>query len=123
MKLEAVMFDKRKDPRKKLMAFTPVYSLNPRTLLGYLEDLTVRGARVVGGIVLEEGKLVDLSIEFPEGTPNVPPHPFLIRGRVARVHTDETKYENLGFEFMDVTDEQTEILESVIQRYEFHRAV
>lgn len=117
------MFDKRKEPRKKLMAFTPVYSLNPKTLLGYLEDLTLHGARVVGDILLAEGKIVDLSIEFPEGTPNIPAQPFLIRGRVARVYTDETQYENLGFEFIDTTEEQAKILGSVIQRYEFHRAV
>lgn len=117
------MFDKRKEPRKKLMAFTPVYMLNPRTLLGYLEDLTTRGARVVGGIALEEGKSVALSIQFPEGAPNVPSEAFVIRAQVARVHTDETNFENLGFEFVDVTDEQAAILEAVIQRYEFHRAV
>lgn len=113
------MFDKRKEPRKKLMTFTPVYTLNPRTLLGYLEDLTIRGARVVGDKMLEEGKLMNLSIEFPAGTPNLPAQPFVIRARVARVHTDEARYENLGFEFVDVTDEQTAVLESVIQRYEF----
>lgn len=117
------MFDKRKEPRKKLIAFTPVYMLNPRTLLGYLEDLTVRGARVVGDVLLEEGKLVNLSIQFPEGTPDLPPQPFTIRARVARVHTDEAKFENLGFEFVDVTDEQAVILEAVIQRYEFKRVV
>ena len=117
------MFDKRKEPRKKLMAFTPVYTLYPRTLLGYLEDLTVRGARVVGGVTLDEGGLVDLSIHFPKGTPNVPPHPFNIHAKVARVHTDETQFENLGFEFVDVTEEQAAILESIIQRYEFKRAV
>ena len=117
------MLDKRKEPRKKLMAFTPVYMLHPRTLLGYLEDLTVRGARVVGDVVLDEGKLVDLSIQFPEGTPNLPAPAFTIRAQVARVHTDETQFENLGFEFVDVTEEQAAILELVIQRYEFKKVV
>lgn len=117
------MFDKRKEPRKKLMAFTPVYSLNPKTLLGYLEDLTLHGARVVGDVLLEEGKMMDLSIQFPDGTPNVPAQPFIISARVARVHTDETQFENLGFEFVDVTGEQSLILEAVIQRYEFKRTV
>jgi hypothetical protein len=117
------MLDKRKELRKKLMAFTPVYSLNPRTLLGYLEDLTVHGARVVGGISLEEGKVLNLSIEFQEGIPNIPDHPFIIRARVARIHTDESLFENLGFEFMDVTDEQSKVLEAVINRYEFHKTI
>ena len=117
------MFNKRKEERKKLMAFTPVYTLNPKTLLGYLEDLTLHGARVVGGTVLEPGKLVTLYIEFPEDTPNVPDHTFTIQARVARAHFDETRYENIGFEFIDATEEQTAILEAVIQRYEFKRVV
>jgi hypothetical protein len=117
------MLEKRKDPRRKLIAFTPVYMQNPRTLLGYLEDLTVRGARVVGDVALEEGKLVNLSIEFPEGATDIPRGPFIIRARVARIQTDETRYENLGFEFIDMTDGQTAMLESVIQRYEFKRVV
>lgn len=117
------MFDKRRDARKKLMAFTPVYIYNPRALLGYLEDLTIHGARVVGGIQLEEGRLINLSIEFPEGIPNVPSYPLQIRARVVRVHEDEAHYENLGFEFVDVTEEQAAILDSVIQRYEFHPVI
>ena len=42
------MSDKRKEERKSLMTFTPVYGLHPKTLLGYAEDLTVHGAMVVG---------------------------------------------------------------------------
>ncbi|MBI3167198.1 MAG: PilZ domain-containing protein [Chloroflexi bacterium] len=117
------MPDKRKDLRKKLIAFTPVYTLNPKTLLGYLEDLTTHGARVVGSTILEPGKLVTLYVEFPEDTPNVPDHSLTINARVARAHFDETRYENIGFEFMDATEEQTAILEAVILRYEFHQVV
>ncbi|MBI3164218.1 MAG: hypothetical protein HYZ24_06010 [Chloroflexi bacterium] len=78
------MFDKRKEPRKKLMAFTPVYTLHPKTLLGYLEDLTLRGARVVGDVPLEADKHVTLMIEFPKDTASLPPEPFTIQARVAR---------------------------------------
>jgi len=117
------MFDKRKEPRKKLMAFTPVYMLHPKNLLGYLEDLTIHGARVVGGTTLEPGKLVTLYIEFPEDTPLIPNHSFIIEARVARAQFDETNYENIGFEFVDATEEQLAILEAVIQRYEFKRVV
>ena len=116
------MFDKRKDPRKKLMAFTPVYTLKPNTLLGYLEDLTIHGARVVGDVPLEADKLVTLVIDFPKDTASLPPEAFTIQARVARASQDEAHYENLGLEFVDMTDEQTRVLEAVIQRYEFHRA-
>lgn len=115
------MLDKRKDPRKKLMAFTPVYILKPKTLIGYLEDLTVHGARVVGDVSLEADKLVTLMIEIPKDTASLPPEPFTIQARVARSGQDEAKYANIGFEFVDVTPEQNRILEAVIDRYEFKK--
>ncbi|HMV30399.1 MAG TPA: PilZ domain-containing protein [Anaerolineales bacterium] len=115
------MFDKRKDTRKKLMAFTLVYTLKPKALIGYLEDLTIRGARVVGSVSLEADKLVTLEIDFPKDTASLPPTPFTIQARVARSAQDEAKYANLGFEFVDVTPEQTRILEAVIDRYEFKK--
>lgn len=117
------MFDKRKDPRKKLMAFTPVYTLKPKTLLGYLEDLTVHGARVVGDVPLEADKIVTLVIDFPKDTASLPPEPFTIQARVARAGKDEARYENLGLEFVDVTEAQVTVLEAVIQRYEFHHGM
>jgi len=115
------MQDKRKDPRKKLVAFTPVYSLNPKSLLGYLEDITTHGARVVGSVPLEPGKLLTLSIQFPKDTISLPSAAFTIQARVAQAHTDDTHYENLGLEFVDVTPEQTAVIEAVMQRYDFHR--
>ncbi len=115
------MFDKRKDPRKKLMAFTPVYTLKPRKLIGYLEDLTIHGARVVGDVPLEADTLITLVIDFPKDTASLPPEPFSIQARVARAGKDEARYENLGFQFVDVTEAQVAVLEAVIQRYEFHR--
>ena len=115
------MLDKRKEPRKKLMAFTPVYMLHPKTLLGYLEDLTPHGARVVGDVPLEADKLVTLVIDFPKDTASLPPEAFTIQARVARFQKDEAQYTNIGVEFVDVTPEQTHVLEAVIQRYEFKR--
>lgn len=117
------MFDKRKDPRKKLMAFTPVYTLKPKTLLGYLEDLTIHGARVVGDVTLEADTLITLVIDFPKDTASLPPEPFTIQARVARASQDEAHYENLGLEFVNVTDEQARILEAAILRYEFQRVI
>ncbi|NWF62999.1 MAG: PilZ domain-containing protein [Chloroflexi bacterium] len=117
------MFDKRKEPRKKLMAFTPVYILKLKTLLGYLEDLTIHGARVVGDVPLEADKIVTLVINFPKDTASLLPTPFTINARVVRSQHDEAQFVNTGFEFVDITPEQTRILEAVIQRYEFKRGV
>jgi hypothetical protein len=78
---------------------------------------------VVGDVFLEAGRVVTLSIELPKDTASLPSTPFTIRARVTSTRTDEAQFENLGFEFVDVTDEQAAVLEAVIQRYEFHKAV
>ena len=61
------MDDKRKEERKSLMAFTPVYSLQPKTLLGYMEDLTIHGAMIIGEKIVETGKQITILIEIPGG--------------------------------------------------------
>jgi hypothetical protein len=115
------MLEKRKVTRRKLTAFTLVYMLKPKALLGYLEDLTIHGARVVGSVPLEADKIVTLEIDFPKDTASLPPIPFNIQARVARSTQDQAQYANLGFEFVNVTPEQTRILEAVIERYEFKK--
>ena len=42
------MSDRRQETRRRFTAFTPVYDLYPRTLLGYLGDLNMRGALIIG---------------------------------------------------------------------------
>ncbi|HSK66389.1 MAG TPA: hypothetical protein VK888_05635, partial [Anaerolineales bacterium] len=66
------MSERRKETRRKLMAFTPVYDLHPRTLLGYLGDLTLRGALVVGDKLITINKETELEIQFPNDLPDIP---------------------------------------------------
>jgi hypothetical protein len=113
---------RRKEPRRKMLAFTPVYTLKPKLLLGYLGDLTTHGALVVGETEMEAGKQVTLSIEFPRELPEVGDQPFTLAARVARCQHDESpQYFNVGMEFTDVNPAQAAILEAIIQRYEFRR--
>ena len=59
------MDERRKETRRKLMAFTPVYDLHPRSILGYLGDLTLRGALVIGEKLITINKETMLEIDFP----------------------------------------------------------
>ena len=115
--------DPRKEARKKLIKFTPVYKVhvvNPKTLLGFLVDLTLRGAQVSGERTAEVDKKVALSIEFPTDLPDVPSAPFTILARVTRCIPEESPHHyNIGFEFVNVTTEQTKILEGILERYTF----
>ena len=42
------MSDRRQETRRRFTAFTLVYDRYPRTLLGYLGDLNMRGALIIG---------------------------------------------------------------------------
>ena len=114
------MSERRKEIRKKLMAFTPVYDLNRKKLLGYLGDLTLQGTMVIGAKPLEVEEQLTLKIEFQDELPGITAKHLTIPARVARCDRDEspTSYK-IGFEFMDVQSEHAQIIEALLERYHF----
>jgi len=118
------MSDKRKEERKSLMAFTPVYSLHPKTLLGYVEDLTIHGAMVIGEKSVETDKHVTILIEIPGTLSEATTPQLLIPARVAWCRQEtHPNYYDIGLEFSDLKPEETKMIEAVLRRYEFHRGV
>lgn len=116
------MDNQRKVTRKNLMAFTPVYGLHPRTLLGYVEDLTTGGTMVIGEKAVEVGRQFKLAIEIP-GTADEKTVPRItVEARVAWCKPDkQPNYFNIGFEFTDLQPKDEEVIEAVLRRYEFRR--
>ena len=118
------MDERRKETRRKLMAFTPVYDLHPRTLLGYLGDLTLRGALVIGEKLITINKETMLEIDFPTDLPDINVLPVHIPVRFAWCHQDESPhYFNIGIEFIDVTPEQADLFQQILERYHFRHAL
>jgi hypothetical protein len=114
------MYNQRKDSRKKLMKFAPVYDLRLKTLLGYVGDLTLKGVMVIGEKPLEINKHVILGIEFPEKIADMDIMRVVITGRVARCQEEENnQYFDIGFEFIELTTEAGAIIEAVLERYQF----
>ena len=115
--------ERRKEARKMVMKFTPVYDLDRGKLLGYLHDLTLQGALVLGEKMLEVDTHTTLKFDLPGDLPKVMAKHLIISARVARCVEDESPNSyKLGFEFMDVTLDQTDIIEAVLERYHFrHR--
>ena len=115
--------ERRKEARKMVMKFTPVYDLDQGKLLGYLHDLTLQGALVIGEKTLEVDTHTTLKFDLPGDLPKITADHLIISARVARCIQDETQNSyKLGFEFMDVTLEHTDIIEAVLERYHFrHR--
>jgi len=114
------MSERRKETRRKLMAFTPVYDMEKGVLLGYLGDLTLQGAMVIGAKQQEVDRQTTLKIEFQDELPGITTRRMTIPARVARCDRDESPNSyKIGFEFTEVKPEHTQIIEALLERYHF----
>ena len=115
------MQDRRKLPRKDLMSYSQVFDLAQGKLIGYLGDLNLIGAMVIGDESLKVTEKMTISIQLPE-LPKINAARLAVPVRVVWCHQDlSPEYFNIGLEFELVTDEQKKIIESVIENYEFRR--
>lgn len=112
--------NRRVERRRKLMAFTPVYDLHPRLLLGYLGDMTMRGALIIGTSMATIGKETELEINFPSDIPGVSVLKAKVPVRIAWCRQDESpQYYNIGVQFSEVTPETEDLLVQILERYHF----
>jgi hypothetical protein len=119
--MEAQMLERRKEPRKDLMSYSQVFELYHGKLIGYLGDINVLGAMVIGEECYEVGAQINISIQLPE-LPNMTATRMALPVRVAHCQRDlSPEYYNIGLEFSLVTDQQKKIIESIIENYEFRR--
>ena len=115
------MQERRKFPRKNLMSYSQVFELYEGRLIGYLGDLNILGAMVIGDQPMEIDIKLTISIQLPE-LPNATATRLTMPARVAWCQPDlSPEYFNIGLEFEIVTDAQKAIIESVMQEYEFRR--
>ena len=115
------MQERRKLPRKDLMSYSQVFDLYRGKLIGYLGDLNLIGAMVIGDTPMKEEEKLTISIQLPE-LPEATAARLALPVRIAWCHPDlSPEYFNIGMEFELVTDEQKRIIEAVIENYEFRR--
>jgi len=115
------MQERRKFPRKDIMSYSQVFDLSQGKLIGYLGDLNLVGAMVIGNEPLKVDEKLTISIQLPE-LPKINTTRLALPVRVVRCHQDiSPEYFNIGFEFELITDEQKNIVEAVIENYEFRR--
>ena len=117
------MQERRKFPRKNLMSYSQVFELYEGRLIGYLGDLNILGAMVIGDQAMQLEKKLTISIQLPE-LPNSTATRMTLPARVAWCQQDlSPEYFNIGLEFEIVTDDQKRIIESVMDNYEFRREI
>ena len=118
---EADMQERRKQPRTDLMSFSQVVDLYSGKLMGYLGDLNLLGAMVIGDEPLAVNTRLTISIQLPE-LKGVNATRMVLPVRVAYCQQDVSpEYFNIGLEFELVTDKQKNIIDEVIENYEFRR--
>jgi len=117
------MTNKRKAERIKAMTFTTVYDIDSRTLLGFLGDLTLQGAMVVGEKPVKPDRDIKLRIEFLLET-NETAETLTIPAHVAWCKQEEdSPYYNTGFEFLEMNTKNRNTIEALIIKYKFSRVV
>jgi len=115
------MKERRKQPRSNLMSYSQVFELYAGRLIGYLGDINLLGAMVIGDDPMDLDTKMTISIQLPE-LPGITATRLALPARVARCHRDiSPDYFNIGLEFDRVTEEQKAIIEAVMENYEFRR--
>ena len=118
------MNNQRKESRKKLVAFTPVYELLHKTLIGYVGDLTPQGVMVIGEKPVDIDKHLTLGIEFPDDESKAHTLKIVLSARVAWCRQDDTPhYFNIGFEFLDLSPENAKVVDAILTRYQFRHVM
>jgi hypothetical protein len=113
------MSEHRKEARKILLTFTPVYDLRKNSLMGYIRDLTLQGAKLVGNKPVEINRELSLAIEFHE-TPEIPATRMILPARVAWCkHEEHSTFYNTGVEFLELTDKNKKVILAILERYQF----
>ena len=115
------MQERRKQPRKDLMSYSQVYDLHEGKLIGYLGDLNLLGAMVIGDHPVDEDTKLSISIELPE-LPGIYDLSMHLSVRVSWCHQDiSPDYFNIGLEFVSVSEKHRGIIQAVMENYEFRR--
>jgi Tfp pilus assembly protein PilZ len=115
--------DPRKDIRKKLMAFTPVYDSISNSLVGYVGNINMFGMMVVSERVAEVGREVILNVEFPKSLLEADDKNLVAPARVAWCKQDESiKSCTIGFEFTKLTPDQSVLIRTIMERYHFRHS-
>lgn len=114
------MSDRRQEARRRFTAFTPVFDLYPRVLLGYLGDLNLLGALVVGTKMTTINKETVLEIIFPSELADITVIPVTIPARIAWCRpSEQPQFYNIGVEFTEMTPLHEDLIQQILERYHF----
>jgi hypothetical protein len=112
------MQNRRKINRRYLLYFVRVYNASTRQQIGNLVDITPQGVMIVSLEPIPAGQDIRLRLEL---TTDVAEEPFLeFPARSIWCHPDlEPTLHNTGFEILELTPEDTRIIQKIIETFGF----
>ena len=115
------MAENRKQPRRSLMSYSQVVDLYGAQRIGYLADLNLLGAMVIGEKSMAVDTNLTLQIEVPDLSGVTAKH-LTVPARVVWCQLDlSPEFFNIGFEFKEVLPAQKKVIQAMIETYEFRR--
>ena len=117
------MQERRNLDRKYLAVYSRVFDRVSGRVLGYLSDLSQKGAMIISDDPMPENILVSLRFDLPD-PPLFSTDHLNMEARVAWCSPDiDPAFYNIGFEFTSVSEPESHIIEEMIVAYEFRREI
>lgn len=115
------MKERRTLERKDLMVYSRVFDRLTGKILGYLSDLSPKGAMIISDDPLPENTTLELRFDLP--APFLfPANHLILPARVAWCQPDlDPSFHNIGLEFLEVNPQQQAMIEEIIAAYAFRR--
>lgn len=115
--------ERRKLARKYLVIYSRVFDRKNGHIIGYLGDLTRDGAMIIGEHRIEPGTEMELRFDLPE-IPEIKRDHLDLHARSVWCEPDiDPAFVNVGFHFSGLSAEDLEVVELLIDLYEFrHQA-
>jgi hypothetical protein len=115
------MNERRKLDRKYLMVYSRVFDRVTGRILGYLSDLSPKGAMIISDDPTPENTQVPLRFDLPD-PPLFSTDHLNLAARVAWCKPDiDPSFYNIGFEFIEISEQDRLIIDEMIDAYEFRR--
>ncbi len=115
------MKERRTLDRKYLMVYSRVFDRATGKILGYLSDLSPKGAMIISDDPINENTKISLRFDLPD-PPLFSTDHINLEARVAWCKPDiDPSFYNIGFEFIGLSETEKNIVEEMIAAHEFRR--
>jgi hypothetical protein len=115
------MQERRHLDRKYLAVYSRIFDRKSGQVLGYLSDLSQKGAMIISDDPLPEKAAYSLRFDLPDPPLFATDH-LNMEAVVAWCSPDiDPSFYNIGFEFVSVSETESKIIEDMIVAYEFRR--